>query len=220
MGSYLRAVASYDDGHGTGKTAAAVSVNRVQEAPPVPEPPVFPADGDYERTIRENLTAGRNLGAPVAATDGNNDRLTYNIAASDEFEIVESTGQLRTKAELDHEGREQHFVTVTATDPGGLTDTVSVTITVEDVDETPVVSGPSSLEFEEGTGTGAALATYTSTDPDLKGIDLVLSGADGEDFTLSSGGVLTFNEVPRLRGAGRLQPRQPLPVHRRGQGAG
>ena len=196
VGSYLRAVASYDDGHGTGKTAAAVSVNRVQEAPPVPEPPVFPADGDYERTIRENLTAGRNLGAPVAATDGNNDRLTYNIAASDEFEIVESTGQLRTKAELDHEGREQHFVTVTATDPGGLTDTVSVTITVEDVDETPVVSGPSSLEFEEGTSTGAALAAYTSTDPDLKGIDLALSGADGEDFTLSSGGVLTFNEVP------------------------
>ena len=196
VGSYLRAVASYDDGHGTGKTAAAVSVNRVQEAPPVPEPPVFPADGDYDRTIRENLTAGRNLGAPVAATDGNNDRLTYNIAASDEFEIVESTGQLRTKAELDHEGREQHFVTVTATDPGGLTDTVSVTITVEDVDETPVVSGPSSLEFEEGTSTGATLAAYTSTDPDLKGIDLALSGADGEDFTLSGGGVLTFNEVP------------------------
>ncbi len=58
VGSYLRAVVSYDDGHGTGKSATAVSANRVQEAPPTPEPPEFPAGGDYERTIRENTRAG------------------------------------------------------------------------------------------------------------------------------------------------------------------
>ena len=68
MGSYLRAVASYDDGHSTGKSATAVSANRVQEAPPQPEPPVFPVDGDYERSIRENTRSGTNLGAPVRAT--------------------------------------------------------------------------------------------------------------------------------------------------------
>ena len=183
VGRYLRAVASYDDGHGTGKSTHAVSANRVQEAPAAPEPPVFPADGDYDRTIRENLPAGRNVGAPVTATDGNNDRLTYSIATSDQFEIASATGQLRTRTELDREDRDQHFVSVTATDPGGLTDTVSVTVTVEDVDEQPEVSGPDSLEFQEGTSTGATLATYTSTDPDLKGIDLVLSGTDSEDFT-------------------------------------
>ena len=197
VGRYLRVVASYEDGHGDDKSATAVSLNRVQAAPPALEPPVFPANGDYDRSIRENQRAGSNVGAPVTATDGNNDRLTYSIATSDEFEIVESTGQLRTKAELDQEVREQHFVTVTATDPGGLTDTVSVTVTVEDVDETPVVSGPGSLEFEEGTGAGTTLSTYTYTDPDLKGIDLDLSGIDSEHFILG-GGVLTFNEVPNF----------------------
>ena len=197
VGRYLRVIASYDDGHGTGKSVSAVSANRVQEAPPVPEPPVFPTDGDYDRSISESLRAGSNVGAPVTASDGNNDRLTYSIAASDEFEIVESTGQLRTKVELDHEGREQYSVTVTATDPSGLTDTVSVTITVEDLNETPVVSGESSLELEEGTGTGITLAAYTSTDPDREGIDLNLSGTDSEDFILG-GGVLTFNEVPNF----------------------
>ena len=196
VGSYLRAVASYDDGHGTGKSALAVSANQVQEAPPVPNAPVFPADGDYNRSIRENLSAGINVGTPVIATDGNNDRLTYSIPASDEFEIVDSTGQLRTKVELDHEGRGQHFVTVTATDPGGLTDTVTVTVIVEDVDETPMVSGPASLDLVEGTSTGTTLYTYTSTDPDEKGIAFALSGTDSEDFSLSSGGVLTINEVP------------------------
>ena len=196
IGHYLRVVASYDDGYADGKSVAGVSANRVQEAPPVPEPPVFPAGGDYARSIRENLRAGSNVGVRVTATDGNNDRLTYSIASSDFFEIASTNGQLRTKAELDHEDREQHFVTVTATDPGGLTDTVTVTITVEDVDETPVVSGASSLDVEEDTGTGTALATYTSTDPDREGIDLALSGTDSEDFTLSSSGTLAFREVP------------------------
>ena len=192
VGRYLRAVASYDDGHGTGKTATAVSANRVQAAPPDPEPPVFPLDGNYDRSIRENTPAGTNLGAPVRATDANNDRLTYSIPASDYFEIDAPSGQLRTKAELDHEGREQHFLTVTATDPGGQTDTVSVTITVEDVDETPVVFGPTSPEVAENGNTG--VATYTAADPDNKGIEWVLTGSDSDNFTLY-GGALTFNEV-------------------------
>ena len=119
--------------------------------------------------------------------------MTYSIPASDYFEIDASSGQLRTKAELDHEGRDQHLVTVTATDPGGLTDTISVTITVEDADETPVVSGPTSPEVAENGNLG--VATYTATDPDNKGIDWVLTGSDSDDFTLS-GGALTFNEVP------------------------
>ena len=197
VGSYLRAVASYDDGHGDDKSATAVSVNRVQEAPPAPEPPAFPADGDYDRSILENLRAGSNVGAPVTASDGNNDRLTYSIAASDEFEIVESTGQLRAKAELDHEGQEQHFVTVTATDPGGLTDAISVTITVEDVDETPVVSGQTSPEVAENGNRN--VATYTATDPDEQGIDWVLTGS--EYFTLSGSALsatLTLDAVPNF----------------------
>ena len=193
MGSYLRAVATYDDVHGIGKTAATVSANRVQEAPPTPEPPVFPADGDYDRSLRENQTPPRNLGSPVTATDENNDRLTYSIPASDYFEIVDSTGQLRTKIELDHEGQATHFVTVTATDPGGLDVSQIVTITVEDLDETPEISGPNNPEVAENGNT--SVATYTATDPDNKGIDWVLTGTDSDAFTLS-GGFLSFKEVP------------------------
>ena len=157
---------------------------------------MFPANGDYYRSIRENTRAGTSLGAPVRATDENNDRLTYTIGTSDYFEIADSTGQLRTKLELDREDWASHAVTVTATDPGGLTGTVTVTVTVEDADETPVVSGPTALEFEEGTSTGSILATYMASDPDRKGIDLALTGTDSEDFSLSNGGDLTFNNIP------------------------
>ena len=142
VGSYLRVVASYDDGFDTGNTATAVSANLAVAVNPGNLRPEFPSTADYNRTIRENLSP-RNLGAPVRATDENSgDRLTYSIPASDLFEINQSTGQLRTKVALDHEEQPSHTITVTATDPGNLTASQSVTITVEDVDETPVISGP------------------------------------------------------------------------------
>ena len=194
VGSYLRAVASYDDGFDTGNTAATVSANRVQVIAPGNEAPVFPADGDYGRSIRENQQAGSNVGTPVTATDANNDRLTYSIGDSDEFEINQSTGQLRTKVQLDREKQAQHVVTVAAIDPSGLDDETDVTITIEDVDETPEISGPTNPEVEENGDTD--VATYKSTDPDGKGIEWVLMGTDSDAFTLNGTGALTFNTVP------------------------
>ena len=193
VGNYLRVVATYDDPHGDDETAVAVSVNRVLAVNPDNVRPEFSTDGDYSRSIRENTRAGTNLGAPVRATDANNDRLTYSIPPSDYFEINQSTGQLRTEVMLDHELDDEHTVTVTGTDPGNLRITVDVTITVENVDEHPEISGPNSPEVAENGGT--SVATYTATDPDGTGIEWVLTGSDNDAFTLS-GGVLTFNDEP------------------------
>ena len=192
MGRYLRVVATYDDPHGDDKTAAAVSANLTLAFNPDNLRPVFPSN-TADRSIRENTRAGTSLGAAVRATDANNDRLTYSIPASDDFEIVSATGQLRTRRMLDHEDQDTHTITVTAKDPGDLPATVTVTITVEDVDEVPVVMGPASPEVAENGNT--SVATYTATDPDGEGIEWVLTGSDSDAFTLS-GGVLTFREAP------------------------
>ena len=75
----------------------------------------------------ENTPADRNIGAPVAATDPNNDTLTYSLDSStdaDSFSIDAASGQLQTKAPLDFEDKSSYIVTVTATDPAGLYDTV------------------------------------------------------------------------------------------------
>ena len=125
---------------------------------------MFPSDGDYGRSIRENTRAPANLGAPVRATDANNDRLTYSIPASDHFEIDASSGQLRTKAELDHEATPTLNITVTATDPGNETGTVTVTITVTDVNEGPEVSGRNSYTVEENQELSGA--EFFATDPE------------------------------------------------------
>ena len=194
VGFYLRVIATYDDGFDPGNTAQAVSSNRVLAVNPANVRPAFPATGDYSRSIRENLAPRTSVGAPVRATDANNDRLTYSISASDLFEIDRSSGQLRTTVPLDHEDDDEHTITVTATDPGDLDTTIDVTITVENADETPLISGPATVEVAENGGT--AVATYTVTDPDETGVDWALPGTDDDAFNLSSGGVLTFINVP------------------------
>ena len=102
--------------------------------------PAFPSE-TATRSIAENTAANTNIGDPVAATDPNGDTLTYSLEGTDaaSFGIDGSTGQLRTLAALDFETKTAYTVVVKATDPGGLSDTVDVTINVTDVvEEVPV----------------------------------------------------------------------------------
>ena len=110
--------------------------------------PAFAAGSDT-REVAENTPARRNIGAPVTATDADtDDTLAYRLGGTDRasFAINPATGQLMTRAALDHETKPSYTVTVTATDDAGATDTITVTITVTDVDEPvepvePVIPG-------------------------------------------------------------------------------
>ena len=76
--------------------------------------PEFPAAEDG-RTVPENTGAGVDIGLPVAATDPDNgDVLTYTLDETDaaSFDIVPTSGQLQTKAPLDHETTPSYTVTV------------------------------------------------------------------------------------------------------------
>ena len=138
---YLRATASYDDGAGDGKSAFAVSANPVRALAPGNTNPSFPSATDT-RTVDENERAGTNVGAPVVATDADNDRLSYFLSGTDAaaFEINSSSGQLRTRAVLDYEVQRTYAVDVTATDPSGGFGEVTVTISVGNVQEAGTVA--------------------------------------------------------------------------------
>ena len=72
--------------------------------------------------MTENTGAGENVGAPVTATDADQeDTLTYKLSGTDapSFSIVPASGQIQTKAALDYEAKSTYTVTVTATDPFG-----------------------------------------------------------------------------------------------------
>ena len=137
------------------------------------------ADATTTRELNENTPSGRPVGRPVVADDGDGDKRTYKLVATDtnvdgalaavaKFEINDSTGQIRTEAPLDHEDTGCGYVvaddtptpTIATTciymvvvevrdglDANGDTeadetpadDTITVTITVNDVNEPPSV---------------------------------------------------------------------------------
>ena len=134
--SYLRATASYDDGHGRHKTADKVSDNPVQ-ADTRNKPPVFnDAEGEeipdgttISRSVAENSDPGTLVGDPVEATDAHGG-LTYTLGGDDasSFDIDDGTGQIKVGAGtmVDFETNPRDSVEVIATDPAGLIDRITV----------------------------------------------------------------------------------------------
>ena len=153
-------------------------------------PPTFP-DAATTRSVDENTVAGEDIGAPVEATDPDNDALTYTLSGTDaaSFDIMSATGQLQTKAALDHETRDSYTVTVTATDAAGLSDDIMVTINVADVEEYPEFPGAATTRsVDEKTVAGEDIgAPVEATDPDEDDeLTYTLSGTDAASFDIIS----------------------------------
>ncbi len=223
VGSVLTAKATYRDAEdaNTDKTAQGSSSRSVRRAPsggtsapafPDQNPSTLAVETAQTRMVAENTPSGRNIGAPVTASDPG-DVLTYSLSGADagQFDLDRATGQLRTKVVLNRETIGTPFtqaVTVTATDPGGLKDTSDVTITVTNVDEAPSIASGATRDISsvEGTTTApltltTALATYTATEPEAQAMSWSLSGDDTARFNIgnqtgATPGVLTFKAQP------------------------
>ena len=98
-------------------------------------PPAF-ANASTTRSVSENSPVGTNVGSPVAATDVDQDTLTYTLGGADvaSFTIVGDTGHIQTAAVLDEETRSSYTVTVTAND--GTEDSAPITVTISVTDVT------------------------------------------------------------------------------------
>ncbi len=203
IGGYIRATASYNDGEGSGKTAVKVSP-RVGQAPPVNSAPAFPSTERGQREIAEDATGGTAVGDPVAATDFNNDPLTYTLSGTDValFTVDSGTGQIRVAsgAQLDFETKRTLRVTVEVTDGSdslgdpdsdAIDDRQNVTITLTDVNEAPVVTGNETPSIAENSS--SAIATYTGMDPER---DTLTWSVNNNEFWISQQGRLHFAEPP------------------------
>ena len=217
MGDTLTVTATYRDGS-LAADAEAITLAVAHTAVVAPDTdnkaPRFLDDDEVitsvERTIAENTVAGMPIGEAVVASDPmlagtqlSADVLTYTLGGVDaaSFDITDGTGQLVTKADLDYETKQSYTVTVTATDPSGLSATVTVTIEVAPLNEAPeimrgglVISGMSSIDYAEN-GMGAVGRTYTASGPDAATATWTLGGDDAGDF-MFSGGMLTFRSSP------------------------
>ncbi len=209
-GNYIRATASYTDGHGPNKTAEKVSA-RVGDPPPVNSAPVFPSTENGQREVEENSAGGATIGDPVVANDLNagdsnvNDPLVYSLTGTDadSFTIDAGAGQIRLaqNVTLDYEGKRTHRFTVQVTDGrdqngdddmDAIDDTIAVTVTVTNINEAPVVTGDAAPSFQEDSS--AAIATYTGADPERD--TLTWSVSDTTNFWISQRGQLYFRTPP------------------------
>ena len=203
--SFLRTTASYTDGEGSDKSAYLVSTNRVQPAPVGPnEPPEFPPTETGLRSVDENTPPGVNIGEPVAATDADDDTLTYSLDAPNlaSFDIVSATGQLQTKAALDYEsGPTSHTVYLTATDTAGEENGIFVTITVNNVDEAgtvtlsslqPLVAIPLTATLADPDRVSSNVTWSWTRSPNGASDWTLISGADSASYTPVAGDVADY----------------------------
>ena len=124
------------DGTLIDEIAVTINVSGTVPETPTNSAPSF-VDGNHtSRTVAENTAKGINIGNRIAATDTDNDALTYTLSGTDAaaFDIDNTTGQLKTDAELDYETKNVYTVTVTVSD-GNLTATITVIIIIIDVDD-------------------------------------------------------------------------------------
>ena len=169
----LRVEATYLDRTGT-QTAAAQAPHPARAAPSAPNSAPDFGDSPVARSVAENSPPGTPVGAPVAAayTDpGGANKLAYTLSGADGglFSIDGSTGQIRVGpgAVLDYEAAVGSlFVTVTATDPSGASDDVSVIIDVADVNEAPVARHDTAVTAEDTPVVVAVLPNDSDPDSD------------------------------------------------------
>ena len=156
-----------------------------------PEPPRFPAGETGQRSVPENVNRGTNVGDPVTAVDDDEGLIRYSLSGDDAaaFSIVSTTGQIRTRADLDHEVKSTYTFTITVRDATNLSDTQSVTVTVTDVEEAPEFPGTESgsRTVPENTPAGTDIGSpVAATDDDDDTITYTLGGTDAASFGIVS----------------------------------
>ena len=167
-------------------------------------PPTFnPISYDFE--VPEDADIGEPLGT-VLATDPDNDPLTYSITrgnTGNAFAIVatgSSAGQITVARNLSGVNTSFYSLTVRVRDGDDGQDTASVSITVEDVNEAPAITGGSSFSSFPENST-YVVSTYTASDPDGDNVAWTLSGNDRARFSIgAASGQLSFLAPPDFEG--------------------
>ena len=118
------------------------------------------------------------------------DGLIYELIGTDAaaFEVVPATGQILTQEKLDYEIKKEYRFKVEATDPWGLSDTMDLTIEVQNLTEVPIpleVGGEESHPHEENAEDNT-VGEYTAIGNRGKAVAWSLDGADSSQFMLDS----------------------------------
>ncbi len=140
-----------------------------------------PTIGNDTFDVDEDSADAANVGLIATANDPDDgDSIVFSITAGDPggvFAIGLNSGQITVddSSLLDHEDTPQFSLTVEIEDTGNLTDTATITIDVNDINEAPVVAPNQTFSIPENSINGYAVGTVNADDED-----------DGDSFTFST----------------------------------
>ncbi|MEO1211196.1 MAG: cadherin domain-containing protein, partial [Cyanobacteria bacterium J06638_20] len=169
----------------------------------VDEAPTFtPTNLNF--TVDENSIADTFVGF-VNATDPEGAAITYDITGGNTgnaFAIDPANGQItvNTGANLDAEGLDFYQLTIEARDPGNNTDEVTATVTINDVNEAPVVTSPNTASINENSPDDALVIALQANDPDA-GQTLsysIIAGNENGAFDIDDNGFITVADSAQL----------------------
>ena len=169
----------------------------------VNEPPNITTTSRTDFTFKENGTAAiytfraadpeqRTMAWSTAGADGNDFTIedgALTFASPPNFERPQGSGS----------DSNQYLVIIEVRDDIRNIDTLSINVTVSDVNEPPEIAGQQALSSAENQATDPVLATYRATDPEDPSAVITrwsLSGTDGGDFTIDEQGQLRFRNIP------------------------
>ena len=176
-----------------------VNVTDVNEAPTLEDETLQVSENSVNETVVGTIT-----GEDQDTTAPNN-VLTYSITdgnINEAFAISSSTGEITVNGEdkIDFETISSYELIVTVADGGSsvLIGTATITVNVNDVNEAPIITSLNTFTVAENQ---PAVATLTVTDVDTGDTPTfseTITGTDAAAFTLTTGGVLTFNDNPNF----------------------
>ena len=134
------------------------------------------------------------------ATDPENDTITWSLSGPDASFFSIADGVLNFDSAGDYEdprdaGRNNVYEVIIHASDGSNSAVFHVTVVIGDVDETPLVAGPTTINARGGTT--AYVGRYGATDPEGFVTSWEpLSGVDAQHFEFSDAGDLSFTAVP------------------------
>ncbi len=189
--SYSVIVRVTDSGGNTYDETLTVNVNDLNETPTDIAPNSFAVDENTD------TSSGFSLGTLTATDEDGGETFTYSIiggadAASFSIGGAGSDELILTDGMLDFETQSSYTVIVRVTDSGGNTYDETLTVNVNDLNETPTDIAPNSFAVDENTDTtsGFSLGTLTATDEDGGETFTysIVGGADAASFSIGGAG--------------------------------
>ncbi len=167
----------------TGSANSTINFTKTNDAPTI--------------TSGSSTSINENLAPSTVVYDGNatdvdaGDTITFSLTGTDAslFNIDANDGEVRLKSSADYETKNSYSFNIVATDDGAgtLSGSKAVTITINDLNDPPVISSAGTGSIAENANTSAITYDAAASDPDSgQSITFSINGTDASSFNIDS----------------------------------